>query len=293
LSQRALGMLYGVLAFGAWGLMPLYWRPLHGISAPEILCHRIVWSLVFVTAMLALRGRTSELLSALRDIKRLRLLILSAMLIAVNWGIFIWAVNANYVLESSLGYFINPLMNVALGTLVLKERLAPLKKVALGFASAGVLVLTIWIGVFPWIALSLATTFALYGLIRKLAPVDSLLGLSLESTLLAPLALAFLLRAEMVGSGAFLHHGVWTSLVLVGAGPVTALPLLWFAHSARRLELSTVGVLQYLAPTGQFLVAVFVNGEPFTMAHQLGFALIWIGLGIYTYASYPRPSHTL
>lgn len=286
MNQRALGVLYGVLAFGAWGLMPLYWRPLKGLGAPEILCHRIVWSLVFVTAMLAVRRRLPELVRTFRDFKKLRLLMLSATLIAGNWGIFIWAVNSNYVLESSLGYFINPLMNVAIGTLVLKERLAPLKKIALGFATAGVLVLTFWIGSFPWIALSLATTFAAYGLIRKLAPVDSLLGLSLESTLLAPFALAFLVRAEAGGSAAFLNQGPWIDLILIGAGPVTALPLLWFAHAARRLELSAVGVLQYLAPTGQFLVAVFVNGEAFTPAHQLGFALIWLGLGVYTYASF-------
>ncbi len=281
-------MLYGVLAFGSWGLMPLYWRPLHGTGALEILCHRIVWSFVFVTAMLAVRRRMPELLATLKDFKKLRLLILSASLIAVNWGIFIWAVNSNYVLESSLGYFINPLMNVTLGTLVLKERLAPLKRVALGFATAGVLVLTLWIGTFPWVALSLATTFALYGLIRKLAPVDSLLGLSLESTLLVPVALAFLLHLEHLGGGAFLDQGPTTTLLLLGAGPVTALPLLWFAHAARRLDLSTVGILQYLAPTGQFLVAVFVNGEAFTPAHQLGFALIWFGLGVYTYAAYDR-----
>ncbi len=288
MSQRALGILYGILAFTAWGLMPLYWRPLKSVTAPEVLCHRIVWSLVFVSLLMAVRGRIPEVLATLKDFKRLRLLVLSAALIAANWGLFIWAVNSNYVLESSLGYFINPLMNVLLGTLVLKERLAPLKKVALGFATAGVLVMTFWTHTVPWIALSLATTFALYGLIRKLAPVDSLLGLSLESVLLAPFALAYLTRAEVLGTGIFLHQGWWINLVLIGAGPVTALPLLWFAHAARRLELSAVGVLQYLAPTGQFLVAVFVNGEPFTLAHQAGFALIWFGLAVYTYAAYDR-----
>jgi chloramphenicol-sensitive protein RarD len=281
-SQEAKGIIYGVLAFLTWGILPAYWRLLKGVPAHEILAHRVVWSALFVAGLLAWRGRGRELLAALRNPRVVRTFLASASLIGVNWLIFIWAVVNGHVLQASLGYFINPLVNVLIGAVVLKERLSRPQLIAVAFATAGVLNLALRADGVPWIALSLAGTFAAYGLIRKTAPIDSLVGLGLESALLAPLAFGVLVWMEWEGTAVFLHRDALTNFVLIFAGVVTALPLLWFAHAARRLTFATLGLLQYIAPTGQFLLAVVAYGEPFSDVHALSFGLIWTGLLLYS-----------
>jgi chloramphenicol-sensitive protein RarD len=276
------GILYAAGAYVIWGLLPLYWKSLHGVPAGQILAHRIVWSLVFVGLMLTLRRHWDWLGGALRRPRVVLTFALSGSLLAGNWFIYIWAVNAGFIVETSLGYFINPLVNVLLGYLVLKERLRPAQWLALSIALAGVLYLTFSYGAFPWIALSLAFSFAIYGLIRKTAALNSAEGLFLETAVLFLPALGFLLLMETDGQGAFGHAGRATTLLLAGAGIVTSVPLLLFATAARRITLTTLGLLQYIAPTLQFLIGVLIYHEPFGPARLVGFGLIWLALILYT-----------
>jgi chloramphenicol-sensitive protein RarD len=277
------GLLYGAGAYAIWGLLPIYWKALHNVPAVEILSHRIVWALVVAVALVALRrGGWGWLGPALRSPRVLGTFALSAVLLSVNWGIYIWAVNAGHVVETSLGYFINPLVNVLLGVLFLHERLRIGQGVAVAVALAGVLYLTVQLGSPPWIALSLAGSFGLYGLLRKTAALGSLEGLTLETLLMTAPALLYLLWIELRGTGAFLYDGPVTSLLLVGAGAVTALPLLLFASGARRLTLTTMGILQYIAPTLQFILGITLFAEPLTPQRLIGFALVWAALAIYT-----------
>ncbi len=281
-SEAGVGILYGASAFFLWGLMPAYWRLVRHVTALELLSHRVIWSLVFLLGVVAWRGRLPELGAAFRARRTARTLFITASLIGLNWLVFIWAVNNGHVLQSSLGYFINPLGSVLLGWLLLKETLLPLQKGAIAFAGAGVLILVLGTGGVPWIALVLAGTFATYGLLRKTAAVDALIGLTVESVLMAPLALGYLIYLEATHQAAFMQ-GAWTTdVLLVATGLLTALPLLWFAHAARRLTLGTLGMLQYLSPTCQFLLAVLAYGEAFTVVHQVSFVLIWAGVGLYS-----------
>jgi chloramphenicol-sensitive protein RarD len=277
------GLLYGAVAYAIWGLLPLYWKALHGVSALEILAHRIVWALAVAVLLVALRrSGWGWLRTAARSPRVVGAFALSAVLLSVNWGIYIWAVNAGHVVETSLGYFINPLANVLLGVLFLRERLRLGQALAVLTALAGVLYLTLQHGSPPWIALALASSFALYGLLRKTAALGSLEGLTLETLLMTGPALAYIAWAELSGAGAFLYGGPLTSLLLVGAGAVTAVPLLLFAAGARRVTLTTMGILQYIAPTLQFALGVTVFGEPLTSARLIGFGLVWAALVIYT-----------
>ncbi|KIA80551.1 transporter [Chromobacterium piscinae] len=276
------GVLYTVGAFVCWGLFPLYWKPLHSVPALQILCHRIVWSALFVALVLSALRQWGDLREALRRPRQLGVFALSSTVLSLNWLIYIWAVNAGHVVEASLGYFINPLVNVLLGRLVLSERLSRPQKLAVGLAAAGVAWLTFSAGALPWIALSLAATFGLYGLLRKMAPLPSLPGLALETFLMSPLALAALLWFAWRGDGAFGHLGWQGDLLLVGAGVVTAVPLLMFAAGARRLKLATVGVIQYIGPSIQLALGVLLYGEPFGPDRALGFALIWAALLLYS-----------
>lgn len=276
------GVLYAIIAFLAWGAMPAYWRLLKAVPSTELLSHRVVWSLLFVACLLAYRRRLPEIIGVCRRPRVLAMLMLSSLLVGANWLIFIWAVNNGHVLESSLGYFINPLMSVLLGAVVLKEHLGRAQRAAVALATFGVVLFASQGDGIPWIALGVALTFSLYGLIRKTVAVDSLLGLSVETVLLTPLALAYLLYLEANGTGAFLHQGASIDRLLVLGGVVTALPLLWFAHAAKRLRLSTLGVLNYITPTGQFALAVFAYDEALTPKRLLAFACIWSGLAIYS-----------
>jgi chloramphenicol-sensitive protein RarD len=275
-------------AFIIWGLLPLYLRLLDSVSPAEIMAHRIVWSFVLVFAWLAWRGDMGAVRDALRDRHVRMLLAASAVLISINWLVYLWSVATDHVLDASLGYFMNPLLNVALGVLVLSERLNRPQWVAIALAAAGVIYLTIATGKLPWIALTLAVSFALYGLIRKLIKVEATPGLGIETLLLLPFALAYLGWLEVRGVGALGHTAVDINLLLLGTGIVTAVPLALFAHGARLIPLSTVGLIQYVGPSLQLLVGVFVFHEAFTPARAVAFGCIWTALAIYMIDSLRR-----
>jgi len=276
------GILYGVLAYGWWGFIALYFRAVQSVTPLEVLAHRIIWSALLLLLLLAARGRLRDLAAAVRHRRTLLTLAASTVLIAVNWYVFIVAVTTGHVLQASLGYYINPLVNVLLGFLFLGERLRAAQRWSVLLAAVGVAWLGVSFGEVPVVALVLATSFGLYGLLRKTVRADALTGLAFETLLLLPAAALFLVRAHAAGQLAFLHRSSRLDLLLVAAGPITALPLLWFANAARRLRLATLGFLQYLSPSLQFLLAVTVFGERFTPAHRVAFACIWTALAIYT-----------
>lgn len=280
----AIGVGYAVLAYLSWGLLPLYWKTVAWVPAPQLIMHRMLWSLPVLLALLAWRGRLGELRRLLRQPRQLRVLPLTALLVTSNWLIFVWSVEHDHVVEASLGYFILPLFYVVLGLVFLQERLRPLQWLAVALATLGVLWQTLALGVLPWISLLLAASFGFYGLLRKTAPVDGLLGLSVEMLLLAPLALGYLIWSGIDGGHVlFTAHGAGGMLLVALSGLSTVLPLLWFANAARRLRLATIGFIQYLAPTGQLLLAVLVFREPFTTAHLISFGLIWLALALYSW----------
>ena len=281
-DQTRLGLLLGVAAYSFWGVIPFYWRLLRHVDPTEIVAHRTVWGLVTFIAIAAVMGALPTARAALRDRRTLRDLAISSALLALNWGVFIYAVVTDRVLHGSLGYFISPLISVLLGTLFLGERLRRLQWIAVLLAAAGVVQVALHTGGLPWIALALAMTFGLYGLLRKIARVEALVGSLLETALLAPLGAAFLLYLAAAGQGALGHSDGSTLVLLLLTGAVTALPLVWFSAAARRLPLSTVGLLQYLSPTGQFLSAVLIFGEPFAARDLLAFACIWAGLVVFS-----------
>lgn len=278
------GVLFTVLAFIIWGLFPLYWKALHGIDALQIISHRIVWSAVFVAVILLLQKNWSWLLPSIKNPRVLGVFALSSLLLSLNWLLYIWAVNENRVVDASLGYFINPLINVLLGRLFLGERLTGSQSFAVGLAAIGVLWITIAAGTLPWIALCLGLSFGIYGLLRKRASLPSLEGLALETFLMAPFALAALLWFHSKGQGALGNISWNIDALLMGAGVVTALPLLMFASGARTLKLATVGIIQYIGPTLQLLLGVWLYQEPFGMDRIIGFSLIWAALIIYSAA---------
>ena len=276
------GILYAASAYALWGVFPLYFKSLQEIPPMEILLHRMVWSLVFVAIVLAVRKQWAWLGDVVRKPKVLAGFAASALLLSCNWFIYIWAVNNGHVVESSLGYFINPLFNVLLGMLILRERLRPVQWTAVAIAGAGVAWLTWQGGSLPWIALLLATTFALYGLLRKTAALGALEGLALETLLLFPLAAGYLVMLSVQGQNHFTTASTSSQLLLAAAGPITAIPLLLFASGARRIPLSLLGLLQYIGPTLQLLLGVWLYHEPFGGARLVGFALIWGALAVYT-----------
>ena len=267
-------------AYGLWGVLPVYWKLLQRVPAPEILAHRILWSLVFLTALVGVRREWRTLATAFHP-AHLRIYAAAAGLLAVNWLTYIWAVNAGRIVETSLGYFINPLVSVALGVLVLRERLRRAQAGCVALAGVAVIWLTAREGALPWVALVLAGSFALYGLLKKQAPLPALPGLVLETALLALPALFFWGALEVGGRAAFGHAGPRLTLLLGFTGVATALPLLLFAAAARQVSLTTLGLLQYLAPSLQLLLGVLVYGEPFGRDRALAFALIWTALALY------------
>ena len=267
-------------SFVLWGVMPLYWHALKSVPSLSIVLQRIVWSALFVGAFLLWRDGRGWLRSVLAQPRLRGMLATSGALIAFNWGLYIWAVNAGHVVETALGYFINPLLNVLIGVVFLRERMRPLQWISVAIAAAGVLWLTINYGRLPWIALALAVSFALYGLIRKLAAVDSVSGLGVEGAYLFVPALGMLAWQAAHGSSGF-DQGAWTTGLLVLSGIVTALPLVGFAYAVRRVPLTTVGLLQYIAPTLQFVLGVFVFHEAFDGTRLVGFVLIWIALAMF------------
>jgi len=285
LDRRGLWVAIG--SFVLWGVMPLYWHLLKAVPSLQIIMHRIVWSTVLVAGWLFWKYGRGWLRETLAMPRAAWMLALSGALIAFNWGLYIWAVNAGHVVETSLGYFINPLLNVVLGVVVLHERLNRTQWVSVAIATGGVLWLTLHYGSFPWIALTLAASFGAYGLIRKLVGVPPVRGLGVESLYLFLPALAVLLWSEFHGSGGFIAHGdasAWgwgIAALLVLGGALTALPLIGFADAVRRIPFSLVGLLQYIAPTLQLLCGVLLLGEDFGSERAIGFVLIWIALAVY------------
>jgi len=279
-AETRKGVLFALACYGAWGLFPAFWKLVAGISPLEVLAHRVVWSLVVVAALVSWSQRWGEVLNLIASRRRLLVLTASTACISVNWLIFIWAVGQGNVLEASMGYFLNPLVNVALGVLVLKERLRMLQWVAVALALAGVLELAVATGRPPWVALSLACTFGLYGLLRKRLPVTPLVGLTVETGLLLPLAIGYLAWRSWMGAPLF-GGNLDLAAALVAGGPVTALPLMWFAAAATRMRYATLGFFQYIAPTGHFLLAVFAYGEVPGPHHMVTFACIWLAIAVY------------
>ena len=280
------GPLAAALAYILWGLFPLYIKQLQAVPALEIVLHRSAWSLVFVFGLLALLRRAAWLAAVLRQPRTLAIFGLSALLLAVNWLLYVWAVNAGRVLDASLGYFITPLVNVVLGFAVLHERPRRLQWLAVALAAAGVLWLAVGAGHWPWVSITLALSFGLYGLLRKTAPLGAIEGLALETLMLAPLAVGGLLWLQLSGHSAFGQGDLRLDLWLLAAGPITAIPLLLFASGARRVSMATLGLLQYLGPSIQFLLGVFVYHEPFNESRGLGFLLIWAALAVYSAESW-------
>jgi len=275
------GVLYGIVAYGLWGLFPIYWKALQSVRPEEILCHRTIWSLFFLLALLVYRKRVRGLLSKLSP-GIVLIFMLTGGILFLNWYIFIWAVNGGHILDASLGYFINPLVSVLLGIGFLRERPRRWQWISIALVGIAVVVLTVGYGVFPWIALVLAVSFGFYGYLRKVAVLSSLEGLSLEVVLLFVPALVFLLYLERNGHAAFGHASAFVTFLLVMAGVVTPMPLLFFASAARRITLTNLGFLQYLSPTCQLILGVALYGEKLPQFRAIGFALVWASLAIYT-----------
>lgn len=280
-SKRA-GILLGLAAYAIWGFMPLYFKLLAGVSPTEIVAHRIIWSLIFLGVLATLWRRWPAIRAAVATPKVLTTLVVTALLIAVNWLVYIYAIVSGQVLEGSLGYYLNPLVNVLLGVVLLKERLTRPQVFACLLAGAGVAVLAAGAGAGLWISLTLAISFASYGFLRKVAPVDALEGLWVETAILAPVSLAWVLLLQVRGDAGFGAFGAGTDALLILGGAVTSIPLLLFTAAARRLPYSTLGFLQYVAPSLQFLLAVLVFGERFTTAHAVCFGAIWVALAIFS-----------
>lgn len=280
------GIWNGIAAYAMWGFFPIYWKLLHDVPALQVIGHRIGWSFILLIAFILLTRQWKDFRSAALKPQTVGIYSIASVLLSVNWLVYVWGVNAGFIVETSLGYFINPLFSVLLGVIFLREQLRTLQWLPVALAGAGVIYLTLTYGRPPWIALSLAVSFGLYGLVKKLAPLGSLYGLTLETAIVFPIALIFLTFVDFSGTGAFLHEGALTDLLLIGAGAVTTIPLLMFASAARQIPLTVIGILQYIAPTIQFLIGVLVYHEPFDRSRLIGFGLVWIALIIFWVESY-------
>jgi chloramphenicol-sensitive protein RarD len=281
-DQARLGVVYALLAFGAWGFNPIYFKAVGGVPALEVLAHRVLWSVPLLALLVTLAGTWPRLRAALAEPRTLLSLVASTLILSGNWFVYIYAINTERIVETSLGYYMNPLLIVLLGVIFLRERLSRLQALAVLLAAAGVLNLIVQLGTVPWIALFLAGSFGVYGLIRKVVTLGSIEGLLAETTLMLPLALSWIAFIGLRGEGSFLTGGWGLDVLIILAGPVTALPLIWFASGARRLNYATVGIFQYIAPSIQFVLGVFAYDEPFGLAHLITFACIWTALVIYT-----------
>ncbi len=278
------GVWYALAAYGAWGLLPIYWKTLHQVPALELIGHRIAWSFIVLAVWITARRGWRDLRNALNR-RVITIYAAAAVLIGANWLTYVWAVNAGYIIETSLGYFINPLLSVLMGVFILRERLRPLQWAPLALAGVGVIYLTFLYGSPPWIALFLALTFATYGLVKKLAPLSALHGLTMETGVLFIPAVMVIIGAGVVGQSSFMMEWPTQPLLLIGTGLVTTVPLLLFAAAARQIPLSLVGILQYIAPTLQFLIGVFIYHEPFTGAQLIGFGMVWAALILFSIES--------
>jgi chloramphenicol-sensitive protein RarD len=275
------GFWSGVAAYTIWGLVPLYWKLLTHVPAIQVLGHRIVWSLAVLIILVAAMRRNGRATLGAVSRRVVGLYAIAAALIAANWFLYIYAVNAGFIVETSLGYYITPLVNVLFGVVVFHERMRPAQWVAIAIATVGVVQLTFAYGALPWIAFGLAASFGSYGLAKKKAPLDPVEGLTLETAILAPVAILFLVMLHRSGEGAFLRSGATSDALMIGGGLVTTVPLLLFAAAVRSVPLSVIGILQYIGPTLQFLLGVFVYHEPFSRTQLIGFSIVWAALAIY------------
>lgn len=280
------GILNGLAAYALWGFFPIYWKFLHQVPALQVIGHRISWSFVLLMIIIFATRQWKDFRTAALAPKVIGIYSIAAVLLTVNWLVYVWGVNAGFIVETSLGYFINPLLSVLLGVIFLRERLRPMQWVPVGIAAIGVIYLTTVYGRLPWIALSLAFSFGFYGFVKKLAPLGSLFGLTLETAIAFPFALIYLLIIELNGAGAFVQDGASITILLIGAGAVTTIPLLMFASAAKQIPLTVVGLLQYIAPTLQFLIGVFLYKEPFDHSHLIGFGVVWAALIIFWVENY-------
>ncbi|TNF47211.1 EamA family transporter RarD [bacterium] len=285
-ANSRLGAIQGLTAYLMWGCFPLYFKAVASVSAPEVLAHRIFWSTVFLLGFVFLTGRLVELRGILRNVRTLAILGCATLLLSINWLVFIKAVADGRVLESSLGYYINPLVSILLGFIFLRERLTPLQKVSIALAAVGVLLQTAMVGRVPMVSLILAFSFGLYGLVHKSAKVPALTGLTVEMMLTAPLAVTFLTMLMAKNRAVFMTGNTGINVLLAMAGVITATPLIFYGSALNRLKLSTMGIMQYIVPTGHFLWAVLAFGETFTLAHLGSFGFIWAGLVLYTYDTF-------
>ncbi|MEO9614742.1 MAG: EamA family transporter RarD [Nitratireductor sp.] len=285
-NAAARGFAFALAAYLLWGLLPLYLKLVGHVPAVEVLAHRIVWSVPFAGVVLILLGRTGDVKAALRSPRTLAMAALTAALISVNWGVYVWAIAAERTVEASLGYYINPLVSVLMGAVFLKERLSRLQMIAIALATAAVALLTVRAGGLPWVSLVLAFSFAVYGFFRKTLPIGPSQGFFLEVMVLCVPALAYIAWLGVVGEGHFVLSAPTDMVLLVGCGVVTAGPLMLYGFGAKLLRLSTIGIMQYIAPSMIFLLAVFVFGEPFGETRLLAFAMIWIALALYSWSMY-------
>ncbi|NHN33418.1 EamA family transporter RarD [Paenibacillus agricola] len=282
------GIIYAVFSYLTWGLLPLYWRIFTAMPAWEILAHRIVWSFVFVAILVTFAKQWKQLKGVVANRRSRIAVVLCSLLISLNWLLFIWAVNNHQVLETSLGYYMNPLISVLLAVVFLKERLSPGQWFSILLAGSGVLIMAIQYGHIPWIAIALAVSFALYGLAKKAAKLDILLGLTWETIVVLPISLGYLLYIQAQGTSTFTDLSGTSVVLLMLSGVATALPLFWFAKATKLLPLSLVGFIQYIAPTTSLLLAIFLFNEPFTQWQLISFSLIWLSLIVYTLASFKK-----
>ena len=285
-ESRRQGVIYGLAAYLCWGFFPVYFKSVKVVPPLEMVSHRIVWSLAFLLLLITWKGAWRSMLGLLTLPKSLSVLVATTLLIATNWLVFIYAISVGEVLQSSLGYFINPLVSVMLGWVFLRERLERPQWISLGLAATGVMYLAVQYGSMPWIALILAASFGLYGLIRKALHVEPLVGLTVETLLLAPFALFYLVQLNQQGAGVFLTQSTKLDLLIPMSGVVTAIPLLLFAAATKKLRLATIGFLQYITPTLHFLLAITIFGETFTHTHLVSFLFIWAGLALYSLHAY-------
>jgi chloramphenicol-sensitive protein RarD len=275
------GIWSGVAAYAMWGFFPIYWKLLQQVPALQLLGHRICWSFGLLTVYILLSRQWEDFRAKAFNRRTIGIYAIAGVLLSINWLIYVWGVNAGFIVETSLGYFINPLLSVLFGVIFLRERLRPTQWIPVVLAAIGVIYLTVTYGRLPWIALSLAFSFGLYGLVKKLSPLGSVYGLTLETGIVFPIALVYLAIVQSSGTGAFLHDGLTVDLLLIGAGIVTTIPLLMFASAAKQIPLNMIGVLQYLAPTIQFLIGVFVYKEAFDTTRLIGFSIVWLALIIF------------
>ncbi|MBC2458458.1 EamA family transporter RarD [Clostridium beijerinckii] len=283
-NEKTFGVLYAVSAYVLWGILPIYWKFVDSVSPMEILCNRIVWAFIFTILIIIVTKQWNELKFIVKDKKQMFNIFIASILIAINWGLYIWAVNSNRIVDASLGYYINPLLAVLLGVVIYKEKLSYWTGGALFIALIGVIIKTVQYGKIPWVSLGLAISFGLYGAIKKSVKANSIIGLTLEAAMLTPIAAAYMAFRHISGVGAFKTEGTLVICLLIGAGVVTAIPLLLFASGARRLPLSLIGFTQYISPTISLIIGIFMYNEGFTTVDMIAFGFIWVALILYTFS---------